>query len=131
LVLIAVLVITAVALFAVGYPASNGPFIADWRAVVVVMVLGALGAAVSGVLTPLAQDRSERIPDAAAQRALVWVRPFIGAGAAVIVVAILHSGIGGVSITPEASGVVALAAGFSERLVGQSVAMASSAIARQ
>jgi hypothetical protein len=130
-VLVAVLAITAATLFAIGYRPSGDPFITDWRAVIVVMVLGALGAAVSGVLAPLARDPAERIPDAAAQSALVWVRPFIGAGAAVIVVAILHSGIGGVSITPEAAGVVALAAGFSERLVGQSVAMASSAISRQ
>jgi hypothetical protein len=95
---------------------------------VVVMVLGALGASVSGVLTPLGADRARRMPDLRAQADLGKVRPFVGAGAALIVVTVLRSGLGGVEIDVEAVPAAAMVAGFSERLLGQSVRAASQAV---
>jgi len=98
--------------------------------ILVVMLLGGLGAAVSGVLLPVGDDRTRKIPDLRAQYHVTWVRPLIGAAAALIVVTILSSGIGGVAIDTSAVPVAALAAGFSERFLGQSVAMASAALGR-
>jgi hypothetical protein len=95
---------------------------------VVVMVLGALGACVSGVLTPLSADRARRMPDLRAQADLGKVRPFLGAGAALIVVTVLRSGLGGIEIDAEAVPAAAMVAGFSERLLGQSVRAASQAV---
>jgi hypothetical protein len=112
-------------------PATDAsPLIPDRPTVFATMILGALGAALSGVLAPLSSDRRERIPDASAQSYLVWVRPFVGAAAAIVVVAVLRAGVGGVTVNPDALPVAALAAGFSERLVGQSVAVATSALAK-
>ena len=96
----------------------------------IVMLLGGLGASVSGVLLPVGEDRNRKIPDLRAQYPVTWVRPLIGAAAALIVVTILRSGIGGVAIDASAVPVAALAAGFSERILGQSVAMASAALGR-
>lgn len=128
--LLATLAITLVVL-GQGWTATNGPTLfSDWHSVVVVMVLGALGAALSGVLVPLSRDQDQQIPDVLSQSLLAWVRPLVGAGAAVIVVAILRSGIAGLSIDDAAVPVAALAAGFSERLVGQSVATASAALGK-
>ncbi len=104
--------------------------LADPVMVGIVMLLGGLGAAVSGVLLPVGEDRNRKIPDLRAQYPVTWVRPLIGAAAALIVVTILRSGIGGVAIDASAVPVAALAAGFSERILGQSVAMASAALGR-
>ena len=109
---------------------EHSPLIPDRSTVLATMILGALGAALSGVLAPLSSDRRQRIPDASVQSYLVWVRPFVGAAAAIVVVAILRAGVGGVTVDPDALPVAALAAGFSERLVGQSVAVATTALTK-
>ena len=109
-------------------PSNEDVLLADSKSFIMVMALGALGAALSGVLTLLRPDSRQRIPDVKAQRHLVWLRPVIGAGAAVIVVAIFRSGLGGLSLDPEAALVAALIAGSSERLVSRAVASASAAI---
>ena len=110
-------------------PADANAVILDRPTVFATMLLGALGAALSGVLAPLSSDRSQRIPDASVQSYLVWVRPFVGAAAAVVVVAVLRAGFG-VTVEANALPVAALAAGFSERLVGQSVAVATTALTK-
>jgi hypothetical protein len=106
------------------------PLLNDSHAVLVVMGLGALGASLSGVLTPINEDQTKRIPEIRAQYHVVWVRPLVGAAAAVIVVMILMSGILGTAVDPSVLAVGAVAAGVSERLVGQSVAAASAALGK-
>jgi hypothetical protein len=133
LLLLALLVVT-VAILAIllglGWsPAEEEGLFADAKSVVVVVMLGAVGAATSGLLTLLSPGTQLRIPDVKAQRYLVWLRPLVGAAAALIVVAILRSGLGGLSADAEAALAVAFVAGFSERLVSRAVAAASSAIA--
>lgn len=111
-------------------PADDTFMVTDWVSFPIVAVLGSLGAALSGILTFLAADTQQRIPDIRAQRHLVWLRPPIGAAAAIIVVTMLRSGVGGLDVTPRLAYAVAIAAGFSERLVSSAVAAASAAIAK-
>lgn len=100
----------------------------DAKSVVVVLTLGAVGGATSGLLTLLRPDAQSRIPDVRAKRYLVWLRPLMGAAAALGVVVILRSGLGGLRIDSSAVFAAAFAAGFSERLVGRAVESASAAI---
>jgi hypothetical protein len=109
---------------------SNSKLLANTQDLVVVMLLGAVGASVSGVLTPLSRDAEQKIPDARAQRHLTWVRPLLGAGTAVVVVSIIGSGIVGVTVSPLALPVAAIAAGFSERFASRAVAMASATLGK-
>jgi hypothetical protein len=109
-------------------PSDEDVLLSDWRSFLMVMVLGALGASLSGVLTLLGRDAVQRIPDVRAQRNLVWLRPVIGSAAAVIVVGVVRSGLGGLMVDPEAAFVAAMLAGSSERLVSRAVANASAAI---
>lgn len=113
-----------------GWSPTAGDVLADGPSFLLVMLLGALGASLSGVLTLLATDRHQRIPDVRAQRLLVWFRPVVGAAAAVIVVSVLLSGLAGVRVDPEAAAAVAFVAGFSEMLVSRAVAAASAAIVK-
>jgi hypothetical protein len=125
-----VLALTVGALVVRANVADDAEFLAWPWDVVVVMVLGALGASVSGVLAPLSADRARRMPDLRAQTDLGRIRPFVGAGAALIVVTVLRSGLGGVEIDAAAVPAAAMIAGFSERFLGQSVSAASAAIGR-
>jgi hypothetical protein len=129
-----VLLIALIALIVVvlAFPSvtSRIPLLNDSYAVLVVMGLGALGASLSGVLTPVNEDQTKRIPEIRAQYHVVWVRPLVGAAAAVIVVTVLMSGILGSTVEPRVLAVGALVAGFSERFVGQSVAAASAALGK-
>lgn len=109
---------------------SNSALLAKPQDLMVVMLLGAVGASVSGVLRPLSRDADQKIPDARAQRHLTWVRPLLGGGTAVVAVSIIGSEIVGVTVSPLALPVAALLAGFSERFASQAVAMASATLGK-
>lgn len=95
-----------------------------------VAALGAFGAAVSGVVRFVARDVSLGIPRLKAERTLIWLRPLVGAAAAVVVVAVLLSGLAGLEVTNDASLLVyALVSGFSEALVSRTVAKVTASIA--
>jgi len=98
------------------------------KSVAVVLVLGALGGATSGLVTLLGHEAQARIPDVLAKRYLIWLRPLTGAAAALGVITILRAGLGGARIAPEVTFAVAFVAGFSERLVSRAVESASAAI---
>lgn len=94
-----------------------------------IAALGAFGAAVSGVVRFVARDVSLGIPRLKAERTLIWLRPFVGAAAAIVVVAVLLSGLVGLEVTNDASILVyALVSGFSEALVSRTVAKVSASI---
>lgn len=95
----------------------------------IVLTLGALSAALSGLMSLLRADESRRIPAVKLQGPLLIIRPFIGAVAALIVVAILQSGLGGLNVDPEAALLAAFVAGFSEKVVSRAVASAEASIA--
>jgi hypothetical protein len=131
LVTLAVAVGTVAIVLGLGWsPSGDEELFADARSVLVVVLLGAVGGATSGLITVLNPGTQLRIPDVKAQRYLVLLRPLVGAAAALIVVAILQSGLGGVQADARAALAVAFIAGFSERLVSRAVAAASSAIAK-
>jgi len=129
-VLAVALILAAVALILREIAAPSAPYGTWTFDIVATMILGALGAAVSGALKPLNADRAARIPDLRAQTSLSFVRPIVGAGAAVIVVTILSSGIGGLKVDIVALPAAALVAGFSERLLTGSVAAASAVVGK-
>ena len=112
-------------------PDESDWVLADWRSLLVVASLGALGSTVSHVLQLLRPDSRARIPDVRAQRMTIWLGPIVGAAAALIVVAIARSGIGGITLDPGPSLVLAFVAGFSERLLRGSVAAAAKAVMPQ
>lgn len=109
-------------------PDTAGHLLEDLRSFLIVVVLGALSASLSGLLSLVQRDPTQRIPDVKAQWTLIRWRPVIGAVSAIIVVAILQSGIGGVSIEPQAALIAAFVAGFAERVVSRAVATAGQAI---
>jgi hypothetical protein len=100
----------------------------DVRFLAVVLALGAVGGATSGLISQLRRSAESRIPDELAKRYLIWLRPLTGAAAALGVVTILRAGLGGARIDSLVAFAAAFAAGFSERLVSQAVESASSAI---
>jgi len=107
---------------------SESGLLEDLSSFVVVVTLGGLGASLSGLVTVSQRDLSQSIPEIRAQWTLIRFRPIIGAASAIGVVAILQSGIGGLSIAPEASVVAAFLAGFSERIVSGAVARAGASL---
>jgi hypothetical protein len=104
------------------------PF-SDLRDLLLIAALGAFGAAVSGVVRFVARDVSLGIPRLKAERTLIWLRPFVGAAAGIVVVAVLLSGLAGLQVTNDASVLAyALVSGFSEALVSRTVAKVSASI---
>ncbi len=100
----------------------------DWQLLVVVLLLGALGAVLSGATTIISSGSAMQIPDLRVRRILMRTRPLIGAASAVTVVVILQSGLSAVSLEGTGVYATALVAGFSERLVSRSVEKASGAL---
>jgi hypothetical protein len=88
------------------------------RLVTAVIIFGILGAAVSVAQGFLRSDVTTKIPAAKAAAIVIWVRPAIGAVAALAATVLLHANIasGG---TPNRTLVLAIAfsAGFSERFI--------------
>jgi hypothetical protein len=128
--LLTMVVVIAVVLWRGWSVNSGASLVADMRSLVVVIALGGLGASLSGLLTVSQRDLSQAIPEIRAQWMLIRYRPIIGAVSAIAVVGILQSGIGGISVEPEAAVIAAFLAGFSERLVSGAVGRASSALSQ-
>jgi hypothetical protein len=104
---------------------------ADWRKLATVLVLGAAGAVLSGVVGMTTTELDRRIPQLRAQPLLLALRPLVGAGSAVLVVVILQSGLGGtVQLSETAVLAVAAIAGFSERIATHAIENSSKAITR-
>lgn len=118
--------VLAVQLRANWSPSEVGYLLGDLRSFAVVLVLGAVGASLSGLLTLARSEESSRIPDLRLRWVFLKYRPVIGAISAIVVVAVLQSGVAGLSVTPEAALVAAFVAGFSERLVTRSLDTAAS-----
>lgn len=108
----------------------DGSPLAGWRALVTVMALGALGAVLSAGLDLRRSDQQQlRIPEIRIYYTLMWMRPFVGAAGAVTVIVLLHSGLGDIiTLNPDGQAAVAIAAGFTERLVTRTVASATGAV---
>ena len=93
-----------------------------------VLVLGALGAVLSGATSAISTGGNSQIPDLRVRRILMQTRPLIGGASAVAVVVILQSGFTAVSLNNAGVFAVATVAGFSERLVSRTVETASRAL---
>lgn len=107
-------------------PSEIGYLLGDLRSFLVVLVLGAVGASLSGLLTLARTNGSSRVPDLRLRWIFLKYRPVIGAISAIVAVAILQSGAAGLSVTSEAALVASFIAGFSERLVTRSLDTAAS-----
>lgn len=98
----------------------TGP--ADWQHLVVIMLIGALGASVSAMMSLSGKSTGKRIPEQLSTAAITLTRPVLGAAAAVAAYSFLQAGI--ISVKPAGGFeylVVAFAAGFSERLILRAV----------
>lgn len=131
LALIAALVLLFV-IVSMGWAANLGDGVTvleDWRALATVMVLGAVGAVVSGVISLAASEVERRIPDLRTQLLLMSLRPLVGAGAAVLAVVVLRSGLGNaINVSDTGVYAVSLIAGFSERVATHAVEAASQSV---
>lgn len=105
------------------------PFTDPWQ-FAVLAGLGAFGAAVSGVVRFMTADTEWRIPQLKAERVLIWLRPVVGAAAALVVIGVLESGLGGLQLDAQAVLAIAVVSGFTETLVSRAVTQASTAIAK-
>ena len=100
----------------------------SWRLLLVILVLGSLGALVSSATNLRDQDPIRRVPEQLVGMSLMGMRPLVGAASAAIVVIVLQTGVSDeLAVTGPAIFAVALAAGFVERLVTKVVASASAA----
>ncbi len=109
---------------------DNSP-LSSWRLLLVVMVLGALGALLSSAIELRDADRKISVPDLRINDTLMWMRPVVGAAGAVIVIVVLQSGLdGAVTVTDVGILPVAVAAGFTERLVTKTVNDAAAAVSK-
>ncbi len=112
-------------------PSTATSLLSDWRSVLVVLSLGALGASLSGLLSIREQRVDARLPDLTEVWLLVGWRPVVGAASAFVLVLILQSGVDGLALTSAAAVVAALVAGFTERAVTSAIGSASAAIQRK
>ncbi len=88
----------------------------DWKKLIVIVMLGVLGATLSVTLTVVRE--TGRIPQVIHHEVEALVRPLVGAASAAIVVIVLESGIIGITVLSGAYAYpFAIAAGFTERLV--------------
>jgi len=98
------------------------PPLASARQVAVVVLFGVLGATVSVAQSLMATDVSAKIPAQQIGSFLVWMRPGIGAAAALIALALLQAPevfkiFNWTSSNPAVVAIVAFAAGYSERFI--------------
>lgn len=91
-----------------------------------VMLFGAMGGAVSGILSLAKKSRREKIPEQLVSAWFTLSRPLVGAVTAVVVYIALMSGLLGLDqASTEVTLLSAFAAGFSERLLERAVGAAS------
>jgi hypothetical protein len=97
-------------------------FLGNVSQVSTVILFGVLGAAVSVAQSLVAQDVSDRIPTQQVGALVIWMRPGIGAAAALVVFAMLHANVyfnflGKYTTEPEVIAVFSFLAGYSERFI--------------
>lgn len=100
----------------------------SWRLLLAVMSLGAIGALLSSATRLSSRDDKLRVPDLRVSYTLMGMRPFVGAAGAIVVIVMLQSGLAGVTVDSEAIYAIAIAAGFTERLVTNTVTSAANAV---
>jgi hypothetical protein len=126
------MVASYVAMTALGWPAQlagdgASVLLTSSAAVVVVALLGMLGAFVSIALTSLASRGATRVPQLEQAYSISLVRPILGAASAVTAGLLVETGLQSVVTVTDAGLVgVALAAGFTERLLRRTVASLAS-----
>lgn len=104
----------------------------NWRLLSVVMCLGIIGAVLSSATNLRDRDDKLRIPDLRVRYTLMGMRPAVGAAGAIVVVVIIQSALGEtIALEPTALPAVAIAAGFTERLVTRTVTSAANAVGNQ
>jgi len=107
---------------------ENSP-LGSWRLLLVVMTLGIIGAFFSMTTELRGRDDKTRIPELRVRYSLMTMRPVVGAAGAVVVVVVLQSALGdAIELRRSAIFGVAIAAGFTERLVTRTVSSAAEAI---
>ncbi len=99
-----------------------GDYLGSLQQVVAVVLFGALGAALSVAQSLIALDISAKFPAQQIGAFVVWMRPAIGAAAALVVLALLRANehlhlLGEFAVNPAIIGVFALLAGYSERFI--------------
>jgi hypothetical protein len=99
-----------------------GEYLGDLHQVVAVILFGALGAALSVAQSLITLDISAKIPAQQIGAFVVWMRPAIGAAAALVVLALLRANehvhlLSEVAVKPPIIDVFALLAGYSERFI--------------
>jgi hypothetical protein len=103
----------------------------DWRSLLMVMALGALGAYLSSATRLSARDEHLTVPDFQVTYTLMGMRPFVGATGAVVAIVMLQSVLAdAIKVAPNAMLGIAVAAGFTERLVTNTITSAADAVSR-
>jgi len=120
--LFALLCVAIAVTVALAWRPGLGEYLGSLQQVVAVILFGALGAALSVAQSLIALDISAKIPAQQIGAFVVWMRPAIGAAAALVVLALLRANehlhlLGGFADNPAIVGVFALLAGYSERFI--------------
>ena len=109
---------------------ENSP-LDSWRMLLVVMSLGTIGAFLSSATELTNRNEKLSVPDLRVSYTLMGMRPVVGAAGATVVIVVLQSALGGaVTLEPTAILGVAIAAGFTERLVTRTVSSAATAVSK-
>jgi hypothetical protein len=111
-----------------GMAQSASP-LGDWRLLLVTMALGGLGGLLSGAIEIRSGDRKFKIPELRTYYTLIWMRPIVGAAGALVVIVVLQSDlIGAIELSVDGVLPLAIIAGFTERLVTNTVSSAAAAV---
>lgn len=105
-------------------PVRHSGLLDDWSSLLVVLSLGALGAALSGLLSVRDRTIDARVPDLSLGWAMLVWRPVVGAASAFVLVLILQSGVAGLALDSSAALVAALIAGTTELVVTNAIGRA-------
>lgn len=94
----------------------------DWRLLVAVITVGWVAAVVSSVVALGRRDAAERVPSLRRSGMHMLLRPLGGSASAVLVVALVQTGLGGnVDVEGAAIYAVAISAGFTELLISRAI----------
>lgn len=128
LVIVALFVIVALNLVPDEVTSADSP-LDSWRLLLVVVSLGAIGAFLSSATELTNRSEKVRIPEIRVSYTLMGLRPIVGAAGAIVVIVILQSALGE-AIKLESTAIlgIAIASGFTERLVTRTVTAAASAL---
>jgi 8-oxo-dGTP pyrophosphatase MutT (NUDIX family) len=102
--------------------------VSNWKELIAVELFGVMGASFSVAITLTQSSLEDKIPDQVIGSFLTWMRPAIGAVAAVAAYILMHAkilqAVISTDLTGSTAGVLAVAfiAGFSERLVIKAIA---------